>query len=74
MSRSFLNRFRSDSGYALPAVIVLAAVMLVLVTGSLSVTASGLVKADNDQDANGALAAAYAGVAEYQSRLSNDST
>ncbi|MBG6055652.1 hypothetical protein IWX81_002075 [Salinibacterium sp. CAN_S4] len=74
MRLSFLNRFRSDSGYALPAVIILSAVMLVLVTGSLSVTSSGMVKADDDQDAGGALAAAYAGVAEYQSRLSNDST
>lgn len=74
MTRSLLGRFRSDRGYALPAVLVLSMVMLVLVSGSLAVTSSGLVKANNDQDANGAIAAAYAGVAEYQSRLSNDST
>ena len=74
MIRKLTARLVPDSGYALPTVIVLALVMLVLVTGSLSVTASGLQKANSDQDSSGALAAAYAGVAEYQSRLSNDST
>jgi hypothetical protein len=63
-----------DGGYALPAVIGLALVLLILVSGSLTVTASGLRKADTDQDYSAALAAAYAGAEEYQSRLSNDST
>lgn len=64
----------SDAGYALPAVIGIGMVLLILITGSLAVTTSGVRKADTDQDWNGAGTAAYAGVAEYQSRLSNDST
>jgi hypothetical protein len=64
----------SERGYALPAVIGLALVMIILVTGSLTVTASGLSKANSDQDYSAALAAAYAGAEEYQSRLANDST
>jgi len=74
--RSRLRRAgsRPDGGYALPGVIGIGLVMLILIAGSLSVTSTGLVKADNDQDWNAALAAAYGGAAEYQSRLSNDST
>ena len=67
------NSVHGDEGYALPAVIGLALVLLILVSGSLTVTSSGLRKADTDQDYSAALAAAYAGAEEYQSRLSNDS-
>jgi hypothetical protein len=64
----------ADSGYALAVVIGIGLVMIIMIAGSLSVTTSGLTRADTDQDRIAAEAAAYAGVAEYQSRLSNDST
>jgi hypothetical protein len=64
----------NDSGYALAVVIGIGLIMIIMIAGSLTVTTSGVTRADTDQDRNGAEAAAYAGVAEYQSRLSNDST
>lgn len=71
----FLARLRgSEEGVALVAVVGLSVVMLLLAAMALSFSASGMVKARNDQDGNAALAAAYAGVDEYSSRLSNDST
>lgn len=63
-----------ESGMALPVVIGLGLAMLMLVAGSMSVAVSNIRKAASDEDWNGALAAAYAGVEEYQSRLANDST
>ncbi|MEB0303345.1 hypothetical protein, partial [Mucilaginibacter sp. 5C4] len=50
-----------EGGVALVAVIGLAIVMLLLAATALSFTASGTVKARNDQDSTAALAAAYAG-------------
>jgi hypothetical protein len=78
MRERILNRARlaaaGDSGYALAVVIGIGLVMIIMIAGTLSVTTSGLTRADTDQDRIAAEAAAYAGVAEYQSRLSNDST
>lgn len=66
---------RSDErGIALPVTFGVGLVMLMLVAGSMSVTMSNVRKTNTDEDWNGALAAAYAGVEEYQSRLANDST
>ena len=72
--RRLAQRLRSDQGIALPVVFGLGIVMLVLVAGGVSVATSSLVKTNTDEQYNGALAAAYAGVEEYQSRLANDST
>lgn len=63
-----------ERGMALPVVIGLGLAMLTLVAGSMSIAASNIRKASTDEDWAGALAAAYAGVEEYQSRLANDST
>jgi hypothetical protein len=63
-----------DGGVALPAVIGLGLVMLSLVAGAMTVALSSIKKTNTDEDWNGALAAAYAGIEEYQSRLANDST
>lgn len=63
---------RDDQGFALPTVFMLSIVMLILATTALTVAASGMIKTRTDQDWNAALAAAYAGVADYQARLSND--
>lgn len=65
---------RREEGVALIVVIGIAAVLTVLVTTALSVSLGSLVRARTDQDWNAAIAAAYAGVDEYKSKLANDNT
>lgn len=65
---------RDDGGYVLPVVLGLGLVMTLTVATALAVTLSGSQKADTDQDWNAALAAAYAGVEDYQSRVENDTS
>lgn len=65
---------RREDGIALPTVIGVGFVMLIMIAGAMTVATRGVVKAGSDEDWSGALAAAYAGVEEYQSRLANDST
>lgn len=70
-----LTLLRSDDrGIALPVVMGLGLIMLILVATGMTVAINGLRKTDTEQDWNGALDAAFAGVEEYQSRLATDST
>jgi type II secretory pathway pseudopilin PulG len=64
---------RSERGFALIIVIAIGAVLMILATVAVTASISGTMKARQDQASNAALSAAYAGVEEYQSRLSNDS-
>lgn len=64
---------RSDEGFALIMVIAIGAVLMILATIAVSSAISGTMKARQDQSWGAALSAAYAGIDEYQSRLSNDS-
>lgn len=68
------TRRRNDEGIALPTVIGLCLVMLIMVAGSLTAVTGGVAKTNTDQNLKAAMTAAYAGVGEYQSRLSNDAT
>ncbi len=70
--RTLLSAARSDRGVALVVVIGIGMLMLTLIATSLTVAAGGLRKTDTNQDWNGALDAAYAGIEEYQSRLASD--
>ena len=70
LARSLRTR---DDGVALPTVFGLALVMLMFIAGAMTVSTRGIIKTNTDEDFNAALAAAYAGVEEYQSRLANDS-
>jgi hypothetical protein len=63
-----------DRGYALLVVLGVGVMLLALIATSLTVASSGYRKAGADDDWNAALAAAYGGLEEYQSRLANDST
>src|SRR5690606_8573903 len=73
MMRQILKaRVRGDQGVALVTVIAISAVLAVLVVSATAFTIGTQRKARNDQDWNAALAAAYAGIEEYQSRLAND--
>ncbi|MEP6843733.1 MAG: hypothetical protein ABJA11_09430, partial [Pseudolysinimonas sp.] len=66
-------RRNDDSGYVLAVVIGLGLIMLLLVATTLSVTTSGETKSYKDSSWNAALAAAYAGIEDYKSRIANDS-
>jgi hypothetical protein len=70
IARSLRTR---DDGVALPVVFGLALVMLMFLAGAMTVSTRGIIKTNSDEDFTAALAAAYAGVEEYQSRLANDS-
>lgn len=77
MMKEYCGRLRSrvaeEGGAALVVVLALSITMLILISAALSFSLSGMKVADKDADTTAALAAAYAGVDEYASRLSNDS-
>lgn len=77
MTRLIHTRLRAlrgnpDSGIALVTVIAVTAVLGILVVSAVAFSIGGMRKAQTGQSWNGAMAAAYAGVEEYQSQLSND--
>lgn len=75
--RQRIERLRSrgdEEGAALITVLIIGLVMVLLVATALSSVTSGLRSADTDQDATGALDAAYAGVQDYLARLNADPT
>src|SRR5690554_5007094 len=65
---------RDEAGMALVTVIAMTSVLAILMVAAVSMAVGGLQKSRNDQDWSAALAAAYAGVEEYQSRLADDPT
>ena len=70
-----LRRLRHrDDGVVLPAVIGIALVITILVLTGGAISTSGAVKSLTDGNSQNAMQAAYAGAADYQSRLTNDNT
>lgn len=63
-----------DDGMALVTVVIFGAVLVMLVATAAAFAGSGAMKARTDDDWNGAMAAAYAGLEDYKSRLANDTT
>jgi Tfp pilus assembly protein PilX len=63
-----------EGGFALALVLSISLVLMLLVVTVASASVSGLKTTRSDQDSNAALAAAYAGVDEYESRLAGDSS
>lgn len=79
MSEGLLTRLRAlhqdgERGAVLVTVIGMAAVLMIIVTTVLATAASGTIKSNRDEDWNNAGAAAYAGLADYQSRISADNS
>jgi hypothetical protein len=68
------RRAAQDRGVALAMVIGIGAVLMMMVTVCVTYSVSGLVRSKHDQDWNAAISAAYAGVADYQGRVTNDSS
>ena len=60
---------RADGGMAMAITLIFGMVLVIMAATALTVATSGLQDAVGDQDLNAALAAAYAGVEEYQARL-----
>ncbi|PZU48469.1 MAG: hypothetical protein DI566_03155 [Microbacterium sp.] len=71
-------RFRKpaadEEGMALVVVVAVAAVLAMLMSILVVVSVNGMKQATSDADWNASLAAAYAGIDEYQSRLAADTT
>lgn len=64
----------SDRGIALPMVIGVTAALAALMVAGVAFATGALRNARSDQDWSAALAAAYAGVEEFESRLANDTS
>lgn len=63
-----------DRGVALVTVLGMSAVLVVMVTMGLAVASTSTTTASTDENWDAAGAAAYAGISDYQSRLTNDNT
>jgi hypothetical protein len=71
---SNVNSSGREGGIALAVVIGISAILLLLVTTSVTFSVSAETKSSTDSDWNAAMSAAYAGVSDYQARLTNDNT
>lgn len=63
---------RGEEGMALVMVIAITAVLSIIVAAAATYALGGLRKSSTDNAWSAAMAAAYAGIEEYQSRLAND--
>lgn len=63
---------RNDDGVAMVVVLGVMLVVSILAVSAVAYTVGTTKRARADQEWNAALAAAYAGIEEYQSRLAND--
>jgi len=67
-----LRIWKSDDGVAMVMVIGVGVVLTLLVVSGIALSLGTLKRSASDSDWNAALAAAYAGVEEYQSRLTDE--
>ncbi|SBN61389.1 hypothetical protein GA0004736_0276 [Curtobacterium sp. 9128] len=68
-----LGREHGDErGMVLANVVIFGTVMLLLVATMVAVSTSGAIKSAADRNFQNAITAAYAGLADYQAKLSND--
>ncbi|MEO7720287.1 MAG: hypothetical protein ABIS08_00050 [Pseudolysinimonas sp.] len=74
VSRIFRALRRRDDGVALPAVIGIGTVITLLVLTGAAISTSGATKTLTDGNSLNAMQAAYAGAADYQSRLTNNNS
>lgn len=65
---------KNDDGIAMVMVIGISVVLLLLVTVALGVSVSGMRKSKTDESISAAMAAAYAGVEDYKSKIANDNS
>lgn len=73
-ARTRLRAGANEAGAALLMVIGIGLLLVLLVSTAMTFSVSGNVKAVTDENWNAALAAAYSGIEEYESRIADDST
>ncbi|WP_010203858.1 hypothetical protein [Salinibacterium sp. PAMC 21357] len=74
MIRLLRSRLAGDRGVALPMVIGITVVLGLLVTTAVTYATGGFRQSASTEEWSASLAAAYAGVEDYQSRLSEDTS
>lgn len=74
MIKFMRSRIADERGVALPMVIGITVVLALLVTTAVAYSTGGFRQASASQQWSASLAAAYAGIEEYQSRLSEDTS
>lgn len=67
-----LRGMRDESGIAMVTVIGIGSVLALLIIAATATAVGSLTKSSNDSNWNAALAAAYAGIEEYQNRISDE--
>ncbi|GAA3331883.1 hypothetical protein [Curtobacterium citreum] len=67
-----LDALRDERGMALAIAIIFGTVVVFMIATATTVAVAGIKKSSSDSDWNAALSAAYAGVQDYEARLSND--
>jgi hypothetical protein len=72
--RRRLSAVDREGGFVLIMALGIGMVLLFLVVAATTFSVSDMTKTRTDEDSTGALAAAYAGVDEYESRLAGDSS
>ena len=72
MIRFLRSRLGGDRGVAMPLVIGITSVLMILITTAVVTSVNGIRQSSTTANWSGALGAAYAGVEEYQSRLTVD--
>jgi Tfp pilus assembly protein PilX len=70
--RALRRTHEDERGVVLANVLIFGTVMMLLVATMIAVSTSGAVKSAADRNFQNAMAAAYAGLADYQAKLSND--
>ena len=73
LGRTLRSRAADEAGAALLMVIGIGLVLVLMVATAMTFSVSGQVKAVSDQSWNAAMAAAYAGVEDYESHIADDS-
>ena len=73
IAKARIRLAREDEGVALVIVIGISVVLLLLVTFTLNAALSTMKTSKSDESWNAAIAAAYAGIEDYKSKLANDS-
>ena len=72
LRRARLRLLAAQEGVAMIMVIGIGSVMTLMIVGAVAMALGTMNKSKDDQDWNAALAAAYAAIEEYQSRLSEE--
>lgn len=72
INRLRLRLHKGEDGIAMVLVISISLILIMMITLALSSALSGVTKSRSDENWNGAIAAAYAGIEDYRSKIADD--